>query len=171
MRDEQYILTGMIRERQSHCAGLLDKAESTKTVIARFSDVVDSIAGIARQTDLLALNAAIEAARAGDSGRGFAVVAGEVRRLATRVQEEAAKIGPYSIEIGGIVREIAEEIRRSADYREDLQRIEELVSDAAGAKDAFEAAVRNCPRGEPDAASVSGPRRRRSLPVSSRRAV
>jgi len=127
-RDLGGSLTDLIRARQSHCAGLLDQAESTGRVVDRFADIVESISGIARQTDLLALNAAIEAARAGESGKGFAVVAGEVRRLATRVQEEAAKIGPYSAEIGSTVRSIAEEIKKSADYEADLSRIEELVS-------------------------------------------
>ena len=44
------------------------------------------------------------------------------------------------------MREIAEEIRRSADYKEDLARIEELVNDAAGAKEVFDTAVVNCPQ-------------------------
>ncbi|MEW4368882.1 methyl-accepting chemotaxis protein [Paenibacillus kandeliae] len=56
------------------------------------SHVLQSIEGIAAQTNMLSFNAGIEAARAGEHGRGFAVVAAEIRNLANDSQQATINI-------------------------------------------------------------------------------
>lgn len=71
-------IDGLVTSVNQISSGLVDLKESLGGV----QSTSETIAGIARKTNMLAMNAAIEAARAGEAGRGFSVVATEVKRLA-----------------------------------------------------------------------------------------
>lgn len=72
----------------------------------KIAHLVNTITGIAKQTNLVALNASIEAARAGEHGRGFEIVAQEIRKLSDGTAQAAGKVKEAIDEVNMLVQRI-----------------------------------------------------------------
>lgn len=90
--------------------------------VAKISDIVKVIQGIAAQTNLLALNATIEAARAGETGRGFAVVASEVQLLAIQTAKATEQVASQISTVQTSSKTAIDAIHRNAARMQEISR-------------------------------------------------
>ena len=105
----------------------------------QIGNIVDTITGIASQTNLLALNAAIEAARAGEHGRGFAVVADEVRKLAERTAQATEEIETL---VKGIQDESQNAVKSTEDGIKKVKQGDELTRNVGSVLDVIVGSIR-----------------------------
>lgn len=103
-----------MRDSMAEIKETMDKTREAVTHLLTRTEAIDNfvqtIQGVAKQTQLLALNASIEAARAGEHGRGFAVVADEVRSLAMTTQTAASDITALITQINTAVEQVRDSV-------------------------------------------------------------
>lgn len=92
-----------------------DHIELLKADTIVISELVSQVTDIADQINLLALNAAIEASKAGEHGKGFAVVAEEIRKLASRTDDNAEKIEKTISEVRSKVDSVVQDASYNAE--------------------------------------------------------
>ncbi|MDR0817919.1 MAG: methyl-accepting chemotaxis protein, partial [Clostridiales Family XIII bacterium] len=105
--------------------GAMNEINEAAASVAGIIKVIDDIAF---QTNILALNAAVEAARAGQHGRGFSVVADEVRNLAGKSADSAARTGAL---IGNAIEAVGRGTESAKASRAQIDSMEALISDVS----------------------------------------
>lgn len=84
---------------RSEVEGIAQSILSLSERNIQIGEIIETVNGIAEQSNLLAVNASIEAAKAGEYGKGFSVVASEVKALASQSKEATAQIRAILAEI------------------------------------------------------------------------
>lgn len=92
VRDTAEMTKEHLEEGNREMTDLVAAMDSIYQCYDEIAGFVETIKGIAGQTNMLALNASIEAARAGETGKGFAVVADQIGSLAASSAQASENI-------------------------------------------------------------------------------
>jgi methyl-accepting chemotaxis protein len=117
----------MVMEGSSQIERMVETVDAIRASYQSITKIVDSIDGIAFQTNILALNAAVEAARAGQFGKGFAVVADEVSSLAAK--SSASARGAAEL-IERAQRQVADGVNATKDAAETFDEIVKKIGES-----------------------------------------
>jgi len=98
--------------------------ENSNEYIIKTDEIVKYVDKMAKHTKILGLNAAIQAARAGEQGKGFSVVSTEIQKLAESNKN-------FSVEIGKILNQLSEEIKKIKEETGKLNYLSELQVNAS----------------------------------------
>lgn len=132
---------------QSHLAELdsnIQRTESLFEEISGLKDLIETVGGIAGQSELLGLNGLIQAAHVRQAGAGFSVVASEMSKLSAKAAKASVDI---ELKINKLAQKMTSEIealkRASEEVRATAQRLDRIIQDIRSFESQFAASTGN----------------------------